>query len=481
MTRRAARSPREGEPCRHLEIEAAWLVDPASGRTGRGTLVVEDGRIADVVWSTRPTGHPPEMLVLPGLVDVHAHLREPGSDDAETIRSGLAAAAAGGFTTVCAMANTTPPIDSAGAVRDVLARGRASGSSVRLLTYGTASAGRAGERLAPMAELADAGAIGFSDDGAPLDDAALLRQALAYAGGIGRPLVEHPELSALTRGAEAHEGLTATILGLQGWPVAAEEAAVARALSILDDVTRQAPPGAAPRLHLTHISTADALVLIRLAKRAGLAVTCDVTPHHLALHDGWVAGDRRFAWAAAAAPWAGGPVDGEAYDTATRVNPPLRSPDHALALWAGLADGTVDAIATDHAPHTETAKRVEFGEAAQGIAGLETALPLLLAGVDAGLADLPTIVAALTIGPMRALDLAARGVPLPSLAVGSPADLAIVDRASPWTVDAAVLRSRGRNTPLHGSTLPARVVVTVASGRFAYLDDGWTAAGEERR
>ncbi|MFI5261748.1 MAG: dihydroorotase [Candidatus Limnocylindrales bacterium] len=449
------------------------MIDPASGRAGPGSLLVEDGRVAELTWARRRPSRAPDVIVLPGLIDLHAHLREPGAGDAETIRSGLAAAAAGGFTTVCAMPNTDPPVADAAAVRDVLARGRASGSPVRLLTYGTTTAGRAGERLAPMGELADAGAIGFSDDGAPVDDPALFRQALAYAGGVGRPLVEHPEVRVLTRGAEAHEGLAATILGLQGWPVAAEAAAVATALALLDEVARQAPPGAAPRLHLTHVSTADALALIRLARSAGLAVTCDVTPHHLALHDGWLGGDRRFAWAAADAPWAGGPAKAPPYDTATRVNPPLRSPDHALALWAGLADGTVDAIATDHAPHPETAKRVEFGDAATGIAGLETALPLLLAGVAAGLADLSAVVTALTTGPLRAMGLLAHGVPLPSLAVGSPADLVIVDRAASWTVDPAALRSLGRNTPLAGLALPGRILATVARGRLAYLDDAW--------
>ena len=254
------------------------------------------------------------MVVMPGLVDLHAHLREPGGEDAETIGTGLAAAAAGGFTTVCAMPNTMPPIDGAAAVRDVLARGRDSRSPVRLLTYGTITAGRAGERLAPMSEMAAAGAIGFSDDGAPIDDAALFQHALAYAGGVGRPLVEHPELRALTRGAEAHDGLAATILGLAGWPVAAEAAAVARALALLEEVARQAPSGAVPRLHLTHVSTADALALIRVAKAAGLPVTCDVTPHHLALHDGWLGGDRRFAWEAVAAPWAGEASAAEPFD-----------------------------------------------------------------------------------------------------------------------------------------------------------------------
>ncbi len=468
------RAPRVGEPCRHLVVEDALLVDPASGRHGAGTIVVEDGRVAEVTWaSPAPARKSPAIVVMPGLIDLHAHLREPGGEDAETILTGLAAAAAGGFTTVCAMPNTVPPIDHAAAVRDVLARGRDSRSPVRLLAYGTTTAGRGGERLAPMAELAAAGAIGFSDDGAPVDEAALFGHALAYAGGVGRPLVEHPELRALTRGAEAHEGLAATILGLAGWPVAAEAAAVARALTILEEVARQAPAGATPRLHLTHVSTADALALIRAAKAAGLPVTCDVTPHHLALHDGWLGGDRRFAWEAATAPWAGEATTAEPFDTATRVNPPLRSPDHALALWAGLVDGTVDAIATDHAPHPETAKRVEFGDAAPGIAGLETALPLVLAGVAAGLGDLATIVRAMTAGPVRALGLAARGVPQPGLTVGAAADLVVVDSSAPWTVRATVLRSRAYATPVEGRRLDARILATVAGGRFAYLDEDW--------
>ena len=215
-----------------------------------------------------------------------------------------------------------------------------------------------------------------------------------------------------------------------------------------------------------------------MAKAAGLPVTCDVTPHHLALHDGWLGGDRRFAWEAAAAPWAGEAATAEPFDTATRVNPPLRSADHALALWAGLVDGTVDAIATDHAPHPETAKRVEFGDAAPGIAGLETALPLVLAGVAAGLADLATVVRALTAGPVRALDLTAHGVPAPGLTVGATADLVVVDRSAPWNVHAAALRSRAYATPLEGRRLDARILATVADGRFAYLDEDWGGATE---
>lgn len=468
-------SPRVGEPCARLEVADAWLVDPGSGREGRGSLLVEGGRISELHWARgRAAGHQPDLLVLPGLVDLHVHLREPGDEDAETVATGLAAAAHGGFTTVCAMANTEPALDRAAILRDVLRLGDAAPTPGRVLAYGTVTERRAGEGLAPLGELADAGAVGFSDDGAPVDDAALFRNALAYAGTLGRPLVEHPELRSLTQGAEAHEGLPATILGLKGWPRAAESAAVARALALLDEVIREAPPGAQPRLHLTHLSTADALDLVRLARAGGLPVTCDVTPHHLAFHDGWLGGDRRYAWEAVAEPWAGGAAEAGPYDTATRVNPPLRAPTDALALWAGLMDGTVEAIVTDHAPHRAVDKAVEFGQAANGISGLETALGVLLEGIAAGLADLPTVVGALTVWPARFLE-PSRGVragpPLvPGLTVGALADLVVVDRGASWTVEPAALASLGKNTPLLGRTLPGRVLLTVARGRFAYLD-----------
>ncbi|MGZ3587851.1 MAG: dihydroorotase [Candidatus Limnocylindrales bacterium] len=459
--------PRPGQRCERLELEDAWLVDPASGREGRAGLLVEDGHIAAVTWARGRAAHVrPRLLVIPGLTDLHAHLREPGDEDAETIASGLAAAAHGGFTTVCAMANTEPPIDGAAALRDQAARAAAAPVPVRLLGYGAITQGRAGERLAALGELADAGAIGFSDDVAPVDDPALFRHALEYAGGLDRPIMEHAELTALTKGAEAHEGLPATILGLKGWPRAAEEGAVARALTLLDDVVRAAPPGCAPRLHVTHVSTADSLILIALARESGLPVTCDVTPHHLALHEGWVGGDRRFAWEAARRPWAGGAADEAPYDPNTRVNPPLRTPADALALWAGLANGIVDAIATDHAPHREVDKLVEYGDAARGISGLETALGVLLEGVVAGLAELGQVVAALTVGPARVLSH-----DVPGLAVGAVADLVVVDREARWQVEPANLRSRGRNTPLLGRTLPGRVLLTVARGRFAFVDD----------
>jgi dihydroorotase len=455
-----------GEIVDRLVLDHVWLVDPVSGRQGVASLRVEDGCIADMTWSGEDDGPQPTTLVLPGLTDIHVHAREPGDEDAETIASAMAAAAHGGFTRICLMPNTRPPIDTAAAVAQALRTAAASGSTVRVDVVATTTAGRAGAALAPMAELADAGAVAFSDDGSPVADAALMRHALAYAGAIGRPIIEHAEDRALTDGAEMHEGVTATILGLRGWPAAAEATAVARAIAILDEVTRGAPNDARPRLHLTHLSTAAAIDLVREAKARGLALTCDVTPHHLVLHDGWVAGDRRWAWQAADDPWAGGAAEALPYDTATRVNPPLRPPIDAAALAAGLRDGTVDAIATDHAPHTEVAKDVEYGDAANGISGLETAIGQLLAAVDAAVLDLLTVVRALTIGPHRVLGLAAGE----GLVVGAPADLVVIERDASWRVEAASLHTQGHNTPLLGRDLPGRVTLTLADGRWAWFE-----------
>ena len=279
------------------------------------------------------------------------------------------------------MPNTTPALDEPGVLAQIHAAATACGSPVELLAYGAVTAGRAGDQLAALGELADAGVVGFSDDGSPVRSATILRAALAYAGALGLPIVDHAEEPSLTVDAEANDGFVATVLGLRGWPSAAEEMAVARDLAVLADVLRDVP-GA--RLHLTHLSTAGALDLVRRAKAAGLPVTCDVTPHHLALTDEWVAGARRWAWEAGGDPWADGAIVAAPFASSLRVNPPLRAPEDAAACLAALLDGTADAVATDHAPHTEVDKAVEFGLAANGISGLETALGVLLAAVDAG-------------------------------------------------------------------------------------------------
>jgi dihydroorotase len=451
-----------------LEISRAWLVDPVAGREGPGEIVVRGGILEAVTWLTDADADGIDasgVIVAPGFIDLHAHLREPGNEDAETIATGLAAAGHGGFTTVCAMPNTTPALDEPGVLTRIHAAAAASGSPVELLALGAVTAGRHGETLAPLGELADARVVGFSDDGSPVASATILRSALAYAGSLGLPIVDHPEDASLTAGAEGNDGLIATVLGLRGWPVAAEEAAVARDLAILADVVRDVPDA---RLHLTHVSSAGALDLIRRAKATGLPVTCDVTPHHLALTDEWIAGSRRWAWEAGGDPWADGAIVAKPFDPSLRVNPPLRSVADAAAVLAALVDGTADAVATDHAPHTEVDKVVEFGLAANGISGIETALGLLLAAVDAGRLPLARAIEALTSGPGRVLDGRSRRGSAIGLVEGVPADLVVFDRSETWTVTPTELASRGKNSPLIGMALSGRVLVTMAGGRVAY-------------
>jgi len=447
-----------------LDLSRVWLVDPAVGREGPGELVVRDGILEAVTWLDESDGEGVDaagVVVAPGFIDLHAHLREPGNEDAETVATGLRAAAHGGFTTVCAMPNTTPALDEPGVLAAIRAAAAASGSPVELLAYGAVTVGRAGEALAALGELADAGVVGFSDDGAPVRSASILRNALAYAGALGLPIVDHPEDATQTEGAEANDGFIATVLGLRGWSASAEETAVARDQAILADVCRDVP-GA--RLHLTHVSTAGALELIRRGKAAGLPVTCDVTPHHLALTDEWVAGARRFAWEARTDgdPWRDEAIVAPPYASSLRVNPPLRTPADALACLAVLADGAADAIATDHAPHTEVDKAVEFGSASTGISGIETALGLVLAAVDAGHLTLARAIEALTVGPAAILGRT-RG-----LVEGAPADLVVFDRSERWTVTADALQSKGKNSPLFGLELSGRVLLTMAAGRVAY-------------
>jgi dihydroorotase len=457
-----------GEVVAELEISRAWLVDPAVGREGPGDVVVRDGRIDAVTWLSGVDAEGIDasgVVVAPGFIDLHAHFREPGFEDAETIATGLTAAAHGGFTTVCLMPNTDPPTDEPGVLRRVELAAGASGSPARALVYGTVSARRAGEQLSALGELADAGAIGFSDDGAPVRSASLFRSALAYAGMLGLPLVDHPEDPSLTEGAEANEGLIATVLGLRGWPAAAEESAIARDLALLAEVSKDI---AGARLHLTHVSTRASLELVRRARAAGLPVTCDVTPHHVCLTDEWLAGSREWSWDASGNPWQGQAISAAPYDTSLRVNPPLRAADDAIACLEALADGTADAVATDHAPHTAVDKEVEFGLASNGISGIETALGLVLEAVDAGRLTLRRALEALTIGPARVLGRRlGRDV---GLVEGAQADLVVFDRSDRWRVEASTLESKGKNSPLLGRDLTGRVLLTVANSRIAWSE-----------
>ena len=472
---------RVGDTVERFELEKAWLVDPVSGREGPGEIVVSDGILESVNWlegdetaGVDDTG----VVVAPGFFDMHAHFREPGFEDAETVATGAAAAAHGGFTTVALMPNTSPAVDDPSVVERIRSAARVAGSPVEVLLYGAVSAGRAGEQLSAMGELADAGVLGYSDDGAPVKTPRLMRSALLYAGMLGLPIVDHAEDSELTAGAEAHEGYVASVLGLAGWPAAGEINAVSRDLAVLADALADQP---AARLHLTHVSTAAALDLIRRARAAGLPITCDVTPHHLAFTDEWIAGARRWSWEALGAdgsprdPWADGALTAAPYNTALRVNPPLRTAADAAACLAALIDGTADAVATDHAPHTVVDKEVEFGKAASGISGIETALGVLLSLVDAGKLSLARAVAVLTTGPAAVVAAAAGTAATPAarprgLVEGAPADLVVFDRADRWQVTAESLLSHGKNSPLIGRDLPGRVLLTIAAGRLAYED-----------
>ena len=372
-------------------------------------------------------------IEVPGFMDLHAHLREPGFEESETLATGAHAALHGGFTTVCAMPNTDPAIDTPALVKEIYSRAPGWAEGARVWPVASITRGRKGTELADLVELAEAGAVAFSDDGNPVDDAHLFRSALEYARSAGRVVIEHPQDLSLSARGVMHEGSVSARLGLPGMPAAAEEIAVAR------DIALAKMTGA--RLHLTHLSTAGSIDLVRRAKADGIPVTCDVTPHHLAMTDEWVAGSRAFAWEVPDEALRGVP-----YDSSTKVNPPLRAHTDVRALWAGLVDRTVDAIATDHAPHASTKKDVEFDQAAFGMSGLETAVPLVLGGVRAGWAPLATVIAALTTGPARVL-----GIELPE------GDRLTIDTEVEWVVTPESFFSLGKNTPLMGRSLIGRV------------------------
>ena len=390
-------------------------------------------------------------LVTRGFIDMHAHLREPGFEESETVATGAQAALRGGFTTICAMPNTEPPIDSPGLVAEVIARGRAAGGA-RVLPIATITRGRKGRELADLLELAAAGAVAFSDDGSPVEDARLFRSALEYARARGLLIIEHPQDLALSGRGLMNEGAVSAALGLPGVSNASEEAAVSRAILIASELDA--------RVHLTHVSSAGSVDIIRAAKAQGVAVTCDVTPHHLAMTDDWVRGRRAFAWEQGlkGEQLDGAPAHGTPFDSNTKMNPPLRALRDVRALWIGLGDGTIDAIATDHAPHASIRKDVEFDQAAFGISGLETALPLVLGGVRAGWCDQEIAFRALIDGPARVLGI-----------TPNADDWIAIDMDATWTVSAATLATRGTNTPLLGRELRGRVVAAAVGGDVRYV------------
>ncbi|MBA3604732.1 MAG: dihydroorotase [Acidimicrobiia bacterium] len=418
-------------------IEGGVVVDTTGER--RADVLVVDGRIAavgehvadDDVHRTLDAG---ECVVTPGFVDLHAHLREPGREDAETIETGSRAAARGGYTAVVAMPNTDPAHDSRGVVEFVRRQGLAAGLC-EVLPAGCITMRRAGESLAPYAELVAAGVRIFTDDGNGVQDPLLMRRAMEYSLGLDMVLAQHCEVARLTQGAVMHEGACCSELGLPGWPALAEELMVHR------DIELARLTGA--RIHLLHLSTAGSVELVRAAKADGVAVTAEVAPHHLSLTDEALRG----------------------YDPLFKVNPPLRTPTDIAALAAGLADGTVDAIATDHAPHPADDKERPLDQAPPGMVGLETALGVALAALDMPLAD---VVGALSWKPAAIAGVADRhGRPV---APGEPANLCVFDPHERWQVRPAALASRGHNTPYIGRDLRGKVRHTLFAGNPVVID-----------
>jgi len=432
------------DPAASFTVVGARVIDPAAGKDEVRDLAVVDGLIAGAPDPVAERIDGTELVLAPGLCDLHAHPREPGGEAAETVASAARAAAHGGFTTICAMPNTEPPLDSASAV----ANASSADGACRVRVIGAATIGRSGQEPAELASMADAGAVGFSDDGSSVRDASIARRVMERLAALGLPFIEHAEDVDLAGEGVMREGLVAHRMGLAGWPAEAEVRVVERDIAIAEKT------GA--RLHVTHLSTAGSLEAIRSARSRGVAVTCDVAPHHLAMTDAWVAGSRRFAWEEPE------PVPDRAYDGSCRVNPPLSSRDNALALLEGIGDGSVDAIATDHAPHPAERKLVPFADAAPGLIGLETALSIGLAAVESGRLTLGMLVAALSTRPASIIGETR------SLEVGSRAELVLFDPAARWRVERETLASSSSNTPLLGMQLPGVVRLTVADGRVTY-------------
>jgi len=426
-------------------IEGGRVVDPANTVDAVLDVLIEDGRIAAVgpLRSARDAAPPDRVLdargkvVCPGFVDLHVHLREPGREDKETIATGTRAAARGGFTSVCCMPNTHPVNDNQSVTEFILDRAKREGS-VNVFPVGAITKGQQGEELAEIGELVRAGCVAISDDGKPVMNAEVMRRALEYAGMFGIPVVQHAEDLHLTGKGVMHEGLVSTELGLRGIPAASEAVIVARDLLLAEL--------AGSHYHVAHITTAEAVRLVRDAKAKGLKVTCEVCPHHFALSDDAV----------------------RSFNTNAKMSPPLRSTRHVEAIKAALRDGTIDAIATDHAPHTLQEKEQEFDYAPNGIIGLETAFGLTVTMlVEAEILTLSQAIARLTCEPARVFNL-----PKGTLSVGADADVTIVDPTREWVVDVKRFASKSRNSPFHGWKLRGEVLATIVGGKVVWELEG---------
>jgi dihydroorotase len=426
-----------------LVIKGGRVVDPAQNLDGFCNIYIMGGRVASIkkveddisevgtgVDVVDATG----LLVVPGLIDPHVHLREPGYEYKEDIATGAKAAAAGGFTAVMCMANTKPVNDNESVTRYILKK--AEGQPVKVYPVGAVTQGQKGERLTEMGELKSAGCVAVSDDGVPVSDPGLMRRALEYSSQFQMPVITHAEDARLVGQGSMNEGFVATKLGLKGIPNAAEDVIVARDIS-LAELT-------GGRLHVAHVSTRGAVELIRRAKERGVKVTAEATPHHLTLTDEEVVG----------------------YRTEAKMNPPLRSKEDVEALRAGLKDGTIDCIATDHAPHASIEKDVEFDKAANGIIGLETAFSVVYGLVEEGVLTMTELVRAMSSGPAMAFKLEGG-----RLSVGTPANISIFDLKRSWVVDPKKLKSKSKNTPWAGKELKGVAVKTIIGGNVVYTRD----------
>jgi len=413
------------------------LIDPVSGRDESTDLLIVDGRIEAMRSSIPSSKVDKELslkgkLIVPGLIDMHVHLREPGFEHKETIESGCRSAANGGFTAVCCMPNTNPAIDDESVVHSVRDKGKhVCDGVVDVYPIAAATKGRMGKELAPMAELANAGAVGFSDDGSPIMSAEIMRRVFEYSSMYGLPVIQHAEEASMTQGGCMNEGFQSTRLGIRGIPAVAEELMVARDIILLRYVPKA-------RYHVAHMSTRGAMDWVRKAKEEKLNVTCEVTPHHFSLTEAVV----------------------ESFDTNTKMNPPLRSRDDVEALKEGLKNGIIDVIATDHAPHTIDEKEVEFTQAPFGIVGLETALGLCVAElVSQGVLTWFQLIEKLSTNPRKIVRL-----PAISIQPGERASLTLIDPEKEWTVDTAAFRSKSKNSPFNGRRLTGKAIGIINNG-----------------
>ncbi len=422
-----------------LLLKNGRVIDPSRGLDAIADVVIEDRRILHVgagAAANYATDRDVRVFdcsgkwILPGMVDIHTHMREPGYEYKEDIRSGTRAAAIGGFTTICAMPNTNPVNDNRAITEMMVAKAREVGV-VRFHPIGAVTRKLDGKELTEMADMRDGGCVAVSDDGKCVLHSGVMRRALEYAGTFDVPVIQHAEDHHLTEGAQMHEGAISTRLGLKGWPRVAEDHIVARDL-MLTEMTRA-------KYHVAHISSRGAVAFVREAKSRGVRATAEVTPHHLTLTDESVLG----------------------YQTACKVNPPLREAADRDALIAALADGTIDCIATDHAPHAASEKDAEFSEAPNGMIGLETALPLMLELVSSGRVKLSRMIEALTVAPARIV-----GLPVGTLAEGSLADVIVVDPELEWTVDS--FASKSSNSPFTGRRVKGRVMATIVDGILVF-------------